>query len=260
MSTIAQRALTERWPTSGFGGIVSNGLVCALDAGVSASYSGSGTTWSNLVASPADGSAQTAWDCNVSDPLLVFTGTAGSRSPSTYFRTTGATNFSFNSIPSQAQAWHKTGAEYTMAWWAFTPTGGVSTYMYSNVNSLSSDVGVSMYDSSGALVYTVQNGVSNGTLSNISAQLGNPRDRWRFIYARMRQSSSSYVLGINGVEGTLSSSLTWGNNTSTSATAYRVWSCNIAGGKIGALYIWNRQLSQDEMVATFNATRNRWGV
>ncbi len=63
-------------------GVVTS-AVCELDATVSDSYSGSGQTWANLVASPADGSAQADYDftlgandtASTDDP--TFTGTAG---------------------------------------------------------------------------------------------------------------------------------------------------------------------------------------
>lgn len=46
-----------------------------LDATIAASYSGSGTNWANLVAAPADASAQTAYDFTSSG--MTFTGSVG---------------------------------------------------------------------------------------------------------------------------------------------------------------------------------------
>ena len=53
-----------------------------LDATIAASYGGSGTTWSNLVASPADGAAKTDYDFYTGDGATsstypTFNGTAG---------------------------------------------------------------------------------------------------------------------------------------------------------------------------------------
>lgn len=53
-----------------------------LDATIAASYPGTGTTWANLAAIPADGSAQTAYDFHTGDGATsttypTFTGTAG---------------------------------------------------------------------------------------------------------------------------------------------------------------------------------------
>ena len=62
------------------------GAVFDLDATMLASYNGSGQTWANMIAAPADGSAKTAGDfyrgvngtATATDP--TFTGSAGSQS------------------------------------------------------------------------------------------------------------------------------------------------------------------------------------
>lgn len=78
--------------------------VMDLDATLSASYGGTGQAWSNLIAAPADGAAQTAYDfyrgasvtATTDDP--TFTGTAGSAAAywamdgGDYFRLVTGTN------------------------------------------------------------------------------------------------------------------------------------------------------------------------
>ena len=71
-----------------------------LDATVSSSYSGSGTTWSNLVPSPADGSNQTAYDFftgngSTGTTYPTFTGSPGS--PSAYWALDSGDYFSIKS-------------------------------------------------------------------------------------------------------------------------------------------------------------------
>ena len=72
----------------GGGGVVGSlsdvvdSAVFDIDATQSASYGGTGTTWSNLVASPADGAAQSAYDFQLGDgadssTYPTFTGTVG---------------------------------------------------------------------------------------------------------------------------------------------------------------------------------------
>lgn len=64
---------------------VLDSVCCDLDATIAASYGGSGQTWANLIASPADGASQTDYDCwfgesgSVETPTTdpTFTGTAG---------------------------------------------------------------------------------------------------------------------------------------------------------------------------------------
>ena len=71
--------------------------VCDLDATCLDSYGGSGQTWSNLIASPADGAAQADYDfylgadgsASTDDP--TFTGTAGDTAA--YFAMDGSNDF-----------------------------------------------------------------------------------------------------------------------------------------------------------------------
>jgi len=71
------------------------GIIFDLDAGLTASYSGSGQTFANRYAAPSDGEAQTDYDFYLgqnsasqsSDP--VFNGSAGSDANTTYFSGSG---------------------------------------------------------------------------------------------------------------------------------------------------------------------------
>ncbi len=94
--------------------------VMDLDATSAASYSGSGQTWSNLVAAPADGSAQTAYDfflgadvaAGADDP--VFSGSAGSQSAE--FTANGSQFFTIkNGNTTFIKNMHKTTGGN--AWW-----------------------------------------------------------------------------------------------------------------------------------------------
>jgi hypothetical protein len=60
-----------------------------LDATISASYPGTGTTWANLVAAPADSSDQTDYDFTITG--VGFNGSAGD--PAAYFATTAADQY-----------------------------------------------------------------------------------------------------------------------------------------------------------------------
>lgn len=67
-----------------------------LDATVADSYPGTGTTWANLAAIPADGSAQTAYDFHTGDgadntTYPVFNGSAGD--PGAYWSFDGVNDF-----------------------------------------------------------------------------------------------------------------------------------------------------------------------
>ena len=69
-------------PTAHLDSIISS-AICDLDATILASYDGSGQIWANLIASPADGESQTAYDFflgadgSVASDDPTFTGRAG---------------------------------------------------------------------------------------------------------------------------------------------------------------------------------------
>lgn len=94
-----------------------------LDATLSASYGGSGQTWSNMITAPADGSAQTDFDMNLGsssssggdDP--TFTGTANSNTA--YFALNGSQFFSLKNGSNPALYAHmhiKSGGNQVPFW------------------------------------------------------------------------------------------------------------------------------------------------
>lgn len=86
-------------------------VVCDLDATISASYGGSGLTWANLIANPADGTMRAAYDFHVgngstSATYPAFNGTAGQ--PSAYWSTDGADYFKLKTLAgTMPQKWHR---------------------------------------------------------------------------------------------------------------------------------------------------------
>jgi len=97
-------------------------VCCDLDATLSASYPGSGQTWSNIITSPADSAAQTDYDFwlgltstpTTDDP--TFTGSANS--PAAYFSVDGGDAFKLKSFSSALTLYgmHKSGGS-GLVWW-----------------------------------------------------------------------------------------------------------------------------------------------
>ena len=102
---------------------VISSVVCDLDATLSSSYGGSGQTWANVIAAPADSSAQTDYDfflgltgdASTDDP--AFIGTAGD--PAAHFLLDGGDNFKLiaGSNHSLVKDMHKTtgGPDFWLA-------------------------------------------------------------------------------------------------------------------------------------------------
>ena len=110
---------------------VASSTCCDLDATISASYAGSGQTWANLIASPADTAAQTAYDfylginntATTDDP--TFTGSAGSSSA--YFAMDGGDYFTLKSLTSSVPTFWNLARSSQQFWFAYafrTPTTG----------------------------------------------------------------------------------------------------------------------------------------
>lgn len=92
-------AYSRRAVISGGGGGLQDDVASTcfvLEASNSSSYSGSGQTWSNVIASPADGSSQTDWDIyrgngSTSSTYPTFNGSAGAAGA--YFSNDGGDHF-----------------------------------------------------------------------------------------------------------------------------------------------------------------------
>ncbi len=117
----------------GFGAIEDAAIPVAvfeLDAGLSASYNGTGQTWANIVTAPADGSGQTAYDfyrgatSGSEGSDRTFNGSAGANSANEYFSFDGGdylTLVGFNTT--FIHSMHKENAAFT--WYGLLRTGSV---------------------------------------------------------------------------------------------------------------------------------------
>lgn len=162
---------------------VISSAVFDLDATKSASYSGSGTTWSNLVLSPADASAQTAYDFYTGDGVTstkypTFTGSAGSAAA--YWAFDGGDNFYLKSGTNTTflNTLHKTtgGSDW---WAAFTfrmaDDGGIGFKFWGTSTGGSAVYGIADQLTSGDLYRSQQRGAAS-SLVDSTATLSNGTD------------------------------------------------------------------------------------
>lgn len=142
---------------------------CHIDATIAASYPGSGQTWSNLVAAPADGSSQATYNFylgNTSSSAAddpTFNGSAGS--PSAYFSLDGGDYF--RGVAASAatagifNTMHKTTGG-TDSWVALVFRNPVTisgvTYYFVTASSAASTTGIEYFVTStgGGRLYTRQ--------------------------------------------------------------------------------------------------------
>lgn len=135
-------------------------IVAQWDATLTDSYSGTGTTLANVIATPADGSAQSAYDLTMSG--LTFTGSAGDEAA--YLATAGAGFAEIAANTTFLTNLGKTlGQDHTFIM-AYEPATTVSNYLYSTQNT-SSAVGTSV-TSAATATQRQTDGVTSSTVSD----------------------------------------------------------------------------------------------
>ena len=115
----------------GFGAIEDAAIPVAvfeLDAGLSASYGGSGETFANIVTAPADGEGQTEYDfyrgvdADAESDSPTFNGSAGANSANEYFSFDGGDYLTLAGLNTAfIHSLHKEDAAFT--WYGFLRMG-----------------------------------------------------------------------------------------------------------------------------------------
>ena len=225
--------------------IVDNTLMLWLDAGQTASYSGSGTTWTDLSPTPKN-----------------YTLTAGP----TYSSTTGAGVLTFNAASSQ----YATSAvtlfnsttfnTYTMSLWVY-PTSSGNLVQVDGQTAPNSGYHYSAIEISAAGV--IKFGQWTGALDSVIATSTQSLNAWyNLVITYNGTTATAYINGTS----VGSSAIAWsGPGASTFMALMAIDSTNMgtgayASGNVGAFMVYNRALSLDEVTTNFNALRGRYGV
>lgn len=220
-------------------GIVTTGLVVHLDAGNSSSYSGTGSTWTNL----AGGSNATL-------------------TSATYSSTSGGGSFAFDGSTSYALITRPVEDDFTLSCWFSTSSGagtvgswwqGVSL-IDGEVPSFVADYGTSMGE--GKVMFGT--GQPDTTITSPSTY---NNGSWHHMTATRTKSSGALALYMNG------SSVATGTGGTDSLTAPE--NLGIGGGVEGVTYfagsiavvmIYNVALTSTQVAQNYNAQRSRFGV
>jgi len=224
----------------GITGITTNGLVLNLDAANTASYNGSGTTWVDISGSEFDGTL-------INGPTYSNSGTSSSISfdgTDDYARVSDINTASeisiegwvyansvgsFNVIASQFKA------DTLESSWVLE-TVGSDIRLYITNNSLLSFASTSF----STLVWTYIVGTFNGTTIKIykNSVLGD---------------ITGTIAGLNDSNLNINIGALYSQNGSEGGTG--LWN-----GKIANVKIYNRALSQAEVLNNYNATKSRFGL
>lgn len=151
---------------------------CDLDATISASYGGSGQTWANLIASPADGSAQTGYDFHLGiddssstdDP--TFSGSAGDAAA--FFSHDGGDWFTLKNIANAITIKNNHRTDQAGVWMAVALRGagittGSLTYFGNSFNATTAGMRLTDLSVSGDIDILISNGSQNAILFDLGS-------------------------------------------------------------------------------------------
>jgi hypothetical protein len=219
--------------------VVQDGLVLNLDAGVSSSYPGSGSTWTDLSSLGNNGSLIQAPSYNSNNGgSLVFNGSSNYASlSSSLIGANGAFTYEI--------AVYRTGNGTN--WPIFFINGAVN-----------SSITIAQYNNTTGVLFRVTNGKGNFDEYNLpTGTLVN--DQWVCLSFSMtvNRYMDAYINGVKYGNGGYS------NGTSTPSTS----TSSIGGdsssswdGRIAYARMYNRALTESEVEQNFNALRTRYGI
>lgn len=207
------------------------------DATVAESFT-SGQTWANLVASPFDSEAQTAYDLQLGatsgsstdDP--TFTGSAGDSAA--YFACDGGDLVTLVNTNANAPFFNKlhmgaTGQKWWYAWVFKSSTSAASQYILNAADGSSGNHGMSiLLTSGGALTAFQSNGSANVSMSGANGNLSFNTDN--LVIATYDRDAGLWKIYVNGTLVVDLSSITFNADATDATYAYRLG--GLSGGAI----------------------------
>ena len=220
------------------GGLVTSGLTLNLDAGDSASYPGSGTTWTDL-AGTAD---------NIS---LVNTPTYTSGTPS-YFTFNGSNQYGTGS------------GTNVLPTTAYTKSAWFRINAYADNNIVSSGSGGHFMFMAGAAYTKLYCGHANwsslgGTYLDYPSTATINLNTWYYAVLTFN-TTDGMVLYLNGTQDstyTARKNAHAGNGSTNIAT---FGGGNLLNGRIAQIHCYNRALTAAEVLQNYNAYKSRYGL
>jgi hypothetical protein len=225
------------------------GLQLYLDADNTASYSGSGTTWYDLSANGNDVVMQNSGDISYtsSGGGYFSTGSTG------YFEKTAGANIPTSATPYTVSAW----VQFPSGW-----PGGANNRTIVQIGSAPTYNGVNGFVATTAGYLTV--GWFNlpsdpGPLVSNSWTPSSPGTNWMNVVSQWDGATRN--IWYNGVlQATDSVGTYLGNNTDILIGLDYSGFGNYLQGNIGQVLIYDRALSQSELITNFNVVRSRYGI
>ena len=219
-----------------YGGIVTNGLVLALDAAKKDSYPGSGTVWRDISGNGNNGTLTNGPTFNSGNGgSIVFDGVDD--------------YVLCNPISTSLNA--NVGA--TLGLWCKVSVGETQAILLSYL-TLNTNNGFRLQVYNGSLTFTL------GAVADYSTGINISDNTWKYITST--SSGNTTRVYINGV---LRSTITMGTMVGVTLDTYILAKNGHANtyylnGTIGQVQSYNRALTAQEVSQNFNATRARFGI
>jgi hypothetical protein len=226
--------------------LVTAGLVLNLDAGNSASYAGTGTTWTDLSGRGNNGTLVGGVSYNSSNQgYLVFNGNSGGTTDS-YVTLPATTDFAFGS------------GDFTVEMWIYANSGNnVSTFISINSTSGYAALRLENYLSNNLDAFHSSDGASHLIGKQSTSIIAN---KWtHLVFSRINGNAKIYLDGVEKLSYSLVGSLVASGNSrigSLPGFADRNHSGNIA---IARIYK-GKGLTSTEVTSQFDLTKNRFGL
>ena len=224
--------------------VVDSSLQLWVDAGQTASYPGSGTTWTDLSATPKNYTltASPTFNSITGGGVITFTGASSqyASSASTLFNST-----TYNT--------------YTINLWVY-PTGAGQLVAVDGQATINSGYHYSAIEISAAGV--IKFGQWTGGMTTIATSTQSLNSWYNLVITYNGTTATAYVNNTN----VGSSAIAWsspGANTFfplMGIDTTNMGTTGYASGSVGAFMVYNRGLAPGEVTTNFNALRGRYGV
>lgn len=235
-----------------------------LDATLSASYSGSGTTWANMITAPADGSAQSAYDFvtgdgSTSSTYPTFNGTSNDAAAywsfdgGDYFTIASGNTVLLNSLQITAGS-----PDFTIIC-AYKNTSSTTTYaIFGNSNS-SAPAGMILHVTSGTSMSFRQFRTTGTTTTNLSSSI--PLSSDMILSASINYSSSSAQSSVNSRTFT-SATVNKGTTFTPASNPYNIASANtnekfVSTFRMYGCYAFNKILTDTDLSNVYDVLNSR---
>jgi hypothetical protein len=255
--------------TSPLSQIAGIGAVIDLDATLTASYPGTGQTWSNIIASPADGAGQTDYDmvrgssssASTDDP--AFNGTAND--PAAYWSFDGGDYLSLASGTNTSflNGLHKTtgGSPVTIIIAFKAPSSYNATGAFFATGTASSAEGLEMRITSGAANQMIQRAAStNGISTPFTAT---PSTAAVHLMAMAFDYGTTSLKTALDARSFTSKTLTLHTTSASASNALKIGASGSAGDllpnttQIFGFYTFNKMLSDSELSGVIDVLNSR---